>query len=271
MNLEKVIFNEARQIAFQSFYSTIDEFYGKKDISEKVFQNKWYENLRKNTNIIADGWYNPPPKGMAVLFGQRVSFNSLRKKENWVSENIINWENDLLYAYCSPIDKLSGVIGDMSLTLYFGKDEKIKNHIRNCYEAVQAIFQKLENLQSSRKLFFYSQQVLAEHKLKNCIISQTDQTPLDLGHSFPKLENLKNKESLTDDEKQKISKARKFINQESDWQFEENMQFSIEPQLISIEDLSLPQISQHFLVKKTDEGFLINQDVEQALERYYLK
>lgn len=266
--MEEKVFNSARQKAFNSFVITLNNLYGKENISEKDFKSEWQKNLTQETNIIADGWYNPPPKGMAVLFGNRVSFDTLRDKKNWSNDTIINWKEDLLYVYCSPIDKLSGIIGDMSLTLYFGQNEKIKKHIKNCYNAVQEVFSELGKLENSAELFFCSEQIFAKHQLKNCIISKTDNTPLDLGHTFPKLENLQAKESLTEVEKQKISKARKFINADSNWEFEEGMQFTIEPQLVSIEDSSLPQISQHYLVKKEKGKFMISDDVKQMLEKY---
>ena len=73
-----LIFNNCRQKAFLSFKKTLDSLYGKENITEKIFQKEWLENLEQEENVIADGWYNPPPYGMAVLFGDRVSFDSLR-------------------------------------------------------------------------------------------------------------------------------------------------------------------------------------------------
>lgn len=268
--MKEKIFNSARQKAFESFDMTLNSLYGRKNISEKMFKDEWQKNLKQETSLIADGWYNPPPKGMAVLFGNRVSFDTLRDEKNWSNDTIINWKEDLLYVYCSPIDKSSGIIGDMSLTLYFGQDEKIKNHIKNCYNAVQEVFSELGKLENSAELFSCSEQIFAKHQLKNCVISKTDYTPLDLGHTFPKLENLQAKESLTEIEKQEISKARKFINADSNWKFEEGMQFTIEPQLVSIEDSSLPQISQHYLIKKEESKFTISDDVQKTLEKYKL-
>lgn len=261
-------FNSARQKAFQSLCITLDTLYGKCNISEIDFKNEWYNNLKKQNDIIADGWYNPPPKGMAVLFGNRVSFDSLRNEKNWANNTTINWNKDLLYAYCSPIDKISGIIGDISLTLYFGKDEKIINHIKNCHNAVQEIFNNLNKFQNYQELFIGSEEIFAKHKLKNCIISKTDDTPLDLGHTFPKLDNLQNKNSLTEEDKQKISKARMFINENSIWNFTEELQFTIEPQLISTENPELPQISQHYLVKKYKNEFIICQDIDYLLRKF---
>lgn len=263
--MEESIFNIAREKAFNSFCVTLNELYGKENISERDFKNEWYNNLIKESDIIADGWYNPPPKGMAVLFGNRVSFDSLRNEKNWASDMNINWKQDLLYAYCSPVDKSSGIIGDMALTLYFGKDEKIINHIRNCYNAVQEIFGKLDKVQNSQELFRCSEQIFEKYKLKNCIISKTDDIPLDLGHTFPRLESLKSRDFLSEEEKQQISKARKFINENSKWNFETGIQFTIEPQLISTEDLDLPQISQHYLVKKINDEFVICRDIDKLI------
>ena len=156
----------------------------------------------------------------------------------------------------------------MSLTLYFGENIEIKKHIKNCYKAVQEVFCVLDKVQNSQELFVFSEKIFEKYQLKNCIISKTDNTPLDLGHTFPKLINIENRNKLTQEEKQDISKARKFINNKNSWNFIEGIQFTIEPQLISIENLKLPQISQHFLIKKTKDKFIVSNDVEQALTKY---
>ena len=133
LNHKDLIFNECRQKAYVSFKKTLNNLYGKDNITEKVFQKEWFKNLEQEENIIADGWYNPPKYGMAVLFGSRVSFDSLRNEDNWPKDIIMDWKNDMMYAYCSPVDKKTGIIGDMSITLYFGKDKRILDHINNCY------------------------------------------------------------------------------------------------------------------------------------------
>ena len=263
-------FNNARQKSFDSFCITLKELLGKENISEIDFFDKWQENMSNEKGIIANGWYSPPPKGMAVLFGDRVSFDSLRNEKNWASNRIINWKEDLLYAYCSPIDKTTGIIGDISLTLYFGEDKKIIEHFKNCYNATNEIFGELHKLNNSKELFYYSQEIFSKYKLKNCIISKTDTQPLDLGHTFPTLENTQDKNILTDEEKQIISKARKFINENSSWDFENEMQFTIEPQLVSTENSGLPQISQHYLIKKRENDFVICNDIDSLLEKYQL-
>lgn len=267
---DSLIFNITRKKAFDSLNNTLIELYGKDNISEKYFKDVWQKNLNKEKDIIADGWYNPPPKGMSILFGNRVSFDSLRNRPNWASDTIINWNKDLLYAYCSPVDKLSGIIGDIAITLYFGDNKDIINHIKNCHDAVLEIFNNLNTIESSKELFELSQRVFLKHKLKNCVISKTDNTPLDLGHTFPRLNNTIINNQLKEDEKQEISKSRKFINENTNWNFTEGIQFTIEPQLISTENYDLPQISQHYLIQKTKDDFIICNDIDLLLKKYKL-
>lgn len=265
-----IIFNTARKKAFNSLNNTLVQLYGKNNVSEKDFKELWQKNLIKEKDIIADGWYNPPPKGMSILFGNRVSFDSLRNTYNWANDTIINWNENLLYAYCSPVDRGSGIIGDIAITLYFGDNKDITNHIKNCHDAVLEVFNQLNNVESSKELFDLSQRVFSKYKLKNCIISKTDNTPLDLGHTFPRLNIPTLNNELTENEKQEISKSRKFINENTDWKFTEGIQFTIEPQLISAEYQDLPQISQHYLIQKTKDKFIICNDIDLLLEKYKL-
>lgn len=264
-NNKELIFNNCRQKAFLSFEKTLDSLYGKDNITEIEFQKEWLKNLEQEENVIADGWYNPPPYGMAVLFGDRVSFDSLRNEDNWPKDIIIDWKKDLMYAYCSPVDKQTGIIGDMSITLYFGKDKRILNHMNNCHKAVKEIFDNLNNIKDSYSLFDLSERIFEKHKLKNCVVSKTDNTPLDLGHTFPRWENVKDK--LEDEDIKMISKSRKFINKNTNWEIKENMQFTIEPQLISTEDTSLPQISQHYLIQKNSDDYIICNDIDEIIQK----
>lgn len=52
-------FNLARQKAYNSFYRTLKQLYGKNNITEKDFQNKWYENLvkfKRMTNLLMNAF-----------------------------------------------------------------------------------------------------------------------------------------------------------------------------------------------------------------------
>lgn len=261
-------FNNGRKVAFQALKETLEFYINKENTTEKTFFDMWQRNIVKEGNVIADGWYCPPPKGMAVLFGDRISFDSLRNQQNWVSDVEIDWKNDMFYGYCSPVDKQTGRIGDIAVTLYFGRDKEIIEHIKKCYQSVSEIFSRLDTLKNSKELFDCSQEIFQKYRLKNSAISKTDIIPMNLGHTFPRLEGLQNKDSLTDEEKGIISKARKFINESSCWDFEDDIQFTVEPQLVSLDNPELPKIAQHYLIKKTRDQFIVCRDIDELINKY---
>lgn len=267
--------NRARNVAFNALKSTILESDRLSQVSEKAFQERWIDKIQQTEGIIADGWYCPPPMGMAVLTGNidhpsRTSFDSLRSEINWPSDNIINWQENLLYVYCSPVDVESGLPGDIALTLYFGDNTLIKNHFRKTYKATQEVIESLPLIKNSGELFKASQEIFAKFRLKNCVISQTDKTPLDLGHTLPRLEKIAGI-SLSEEQKAEISKSRRFINGKSSWDFHDGVQFTIEPQLVSIDDNCMPQVSYHYIIEKRNGNFVLCNDVDMLIEKYQLK
>jgi len=267
--------NRARNIAFKTLQATISENKNLNTVSEIDFQKKWLHRMRETKDIIADGWYCPPPMGMAVLTGDidypsRTSFDSLRSEINWPSDDLINWEKNLLYVYCSPVDIKTGLPGDIAVTLYFGDNILVKEHFRNTYKATQEVIKTLDIIRNSRELFMLSQEIFAQYGLKNCVISKTDQTPLDLGHTLPRLKKFIGQD-LLEEQKVEISKSRRFINGESSWNFQDGMQFTIEPQLISLSDNDMPQVSYHYIVEKRNNNFILCNDVDILIDEYQLK
>jgi hypothetical protein len=268
-------FNEGRKRAFTSLSETIDHCIGKV-ISENEFRDEWQKRLKINNQIISDGWYNPPPYGMAVLAGaidypSRISFESLRIEKYWTSDRIIDWTSDLFYAYCSPVHIPSGLPGDIAITLYFGKNEQVLGHFRNSHKAVKEVLNLVQEKNTSQDIFLASQSIFNNYGLKNCVVSYTDQVPLDLGHTFPQIlvDTHNNKNFLTNEEKGKIRTSRQFINAKTSWHFSNELQFTIEPQLISMVDKNLPQVTYHYLIQSKN-GFSICNDVDILLERFNL-
>ena len=268
---EELIFNSARQKATSALQETLKEFYGKEEISERIFAQRWLERLSEKKDVYAKGWYSPPPYGTAVLSGDRLNFDSLRNEKFWPSERIIDWRDGFLYAYCSPVDKISGYMGDMSVTLYFGKDEKIKEHFRNCRVAAEDIFDHLEDSEGPGELFRYSQEIFRSRGLLSNVISRTDSLPSNLGHTFAHLEEIADKAELTKEEIDHLSSSRHFLNQGADFVFEEGLQFTVEPQLLSLNDASFPKVTHHFVVKKREDGFIVCNDIDELLEEFELK
>ena len=264
----RLIFNPARQKAFLSLRETLAETYGLPGISEKGFRDLWLLKMGDDGTTIADGWYCPPPRGTAVLFGERITFDSLRNEYNWSGDTMIDWHSDLLYAYASPVDRTSGRIGDTSVTLYFGPNTAVSDHIRRCHDAVMDVFESLGKAQTAGALFDLSREIFLRHRLRDCVISRTDSAPSNLSHTFPKLESVPADGILSEEDIRMISTSRRFINTNADWEFTDGLQFTVEPQLMSYDDESLPQITQHYVVRYEAGVFTVCNDIDIILADY---
>jgi hypothetical protein len=121
-------------------------------------------------------------------------------------------------------------------------------------------------------LFEKSQYIFFKYGLKNSVISVTDLSKLDLGHSIPIINiNSIHNRTLSNEINEKIKNTRKFICDHSDWNLDEEEQFTIEPQLISINNKKLPKVSFHYLVKKTkDNNIIIMNENDELLREYGL-
>jgi hypothetical protein len=257
--------NQGRLLCFSALKNTLSELKDKANVTEIEFRDNWLNKISLNPTMTKQGWYSPPPFGMAVLSAEdnkpgRINFQSLRDKENFPSDRIINWETNLIYVYASNIDMELGLAGDFGTTLYFGNNPLVIEHFKNCYQAVKKILLFLEKTNSSVELFNKSQDIFFELGLQNCIVSYTDKEPLDLGHSIPLIETswLKTKEvnSLTIDF---MKNQRKFLNSSVDWDLNAVEQFTIEPRLKVINDKDLPQISFHYLVSKKNSFHVMTE------------
>ena len=199
-------FNYAREAACLSLEKTLDEMQGKENITEIMFRDSWFKNMSDSFDVFADGWYSPPPKGMAVLSEGRVNFDSLRNPYNWSDDTVIDWDG-VLYAYASPVDRKNGYIGDISVTLYFGHNEKIIDHVKNCHEATMAVFERMSEAETAGDLFRISQNVFEQYHLKSTVISRTDNMPINLGHTFPYVMNVSEKDILSEEDKLSVSRS----------------------------------------------------------------
>ena len=263
------LFNSARQKAYSSLEKTLDSLYGVEEVTEIRFRDEWLRRMDEEGGIFSDGWYCPPPRGTAVLTGNRVMFDSLRNDYNWSGNGKIDWQG-VLYAYASPVDRTGGQIGDISVTLYFGSDSRIRDHVRNCHKATMEVFERLEEADTADDVFRMSQEVFLDHGLKSLVISRTDDMPINLGHTFTKLGRAPEGEQLSGEERNELSSGRKFLNDAACWGFEEGLQFTVEPQLVSTDDESLPKITQHYVVKKDKDGFVVCNDIDRLLLKYKL-
>lgn len=248
--------NFARAWACETFRDTFEEYHRRPGVTERAFSRAWQTRLSSRSELSDGGWYDPPPGGVAVLFGtgdepQRVSFGSLRDPSNYPSDMQIDWSDGLLYAYCSPVDLRSGMAGDFALTLYCGRREDIRAHIANCHSATRDVLRCITSSTRSDELFHVAESIFALRGLYNSVESVTDADVLDLGHSIPVVEldsSSRATRTLSASLRQQYSRARRFINKHDSWPLASAGQFTIEPQLRSRHSANLPQISFHYVV-----------------------
>lgn len=262
-------FNSARAKALEAFCVTLQKARAERGITEALFRDRWLERLRAQPDLIASGWYAPPPDGLSVLTASdedpaRLSFGSLRDPVSWPSEKKVDW-NGFLFAYSSCVDQKTGRIGDFDLTLYFGKSARLLAHYRACHQATARLLDSLTRRDTSRAIFERAEKFFSDAGLQNCVLSSTDITPLDLGHTFPSLPSGKCVSALSAEQISFLRAQRAFLNGVSDWPLTPGMQFSIEPQLRAPSDSSLPQISFHYLVQVCETDLVICRDIDRLI------
>src|ERR1700722_14321711 len=96
--------NPGRLICCSAFGQTLANLKGKQNISEIEFRDHWLRQITTEAQMTRDGWYNPPPFGMAVLFAldedyARIDFRSLRDSHNFPSNRTIDWDTGIMYPY----------------------------------------------------------------------------------------------------------------------------------------------------------------------------
>lgn len=267
-------FNRARSLSLQAFRATLDDMKGKPGVSEVTFCDGWLKRLRQCEVLFPSGWYDPPPSGLSVLFAtascpQRISFESLREEAFWPSrEYEADWNNGLMFFYSSSVDRESGVPGDFDVTLYWGRDERLRNHYRRCFDATSQILSGLAFGDTSHHIYRKAEEIFHDSGLRNCVASRTDVVSLDLGHTLPGVKEyggIPSPGPWGRPYRERIRTARRFINGASDWEIEEGMQFTIEPQLRSLRDPELPQISFHYLVQKREGCLHVCRDIDEII------
>lgn len=264
-----------RAIGFETFKETLTELFGQAQVSESKFGDAWLRRLNRYDHLSINGWYDPPPNGLAVLFAksgapERLAFESLRLPRYWPSDQIIDWADGLLYAYCSPVDLTTGALGDFGVTLYFGSDTAVRQHFAKSYHATRGILESIRPEMSSRTLFEISQRTFDAAHVTNTIASITDTVPLDLGHTLPVLptSSLRKGRELQVETRQMLRTSRKFISVASDWPLRDARWFTVEPQLVSSDRPGLPQISYHYVVEVGSDSVHIYDECDELL-RYY--
>jgi len=231
-------------------------------VSEVKFRNIWLKEIYRSIDIIGDGWYDPPPNGIAVLFGnendyKRINYPTLRPKSYWPKFNNFLKKDGLGYIFASPYIMIEDVpvIGDFGFTFYLGTNKKIQDHFKKCYKVLLKLLDNIKLGMNFSDVYKQSIKIIEDNKLKNNVFGITDKAGTDLGHTIPFIDrNPDEKELLSinsghvENINSVISKARVFDNEFEKYIISENCAFTFEPRFIS-DDNSIPMFSLHTIVQ----------------------
>ncbi len=256
-----------RLVAAESLYNALSQILKQKKVSETQLRDRWLLEMRKNSQIFPEGWYIPPPNGIAVLFASnkditRVSPKSLRPKEFWPRNDIyLDKTNGIVLLYASPVDKISCIIGDFGLILYLGKNKKIQKHLKICYKAVYEIFNYAKIGMKFSELNIFTHTLLKSKGLVSNLSSPTDPISTNIGHTIP----FSYKELTSDEIKifrgdkweeisNMISKKRIFVNSEEKFKIRKGMAFTIEPRPFIPNNSQIPTAFFHTIAIFKENG-----------------
>lgn len=248
------IIKSTRKIAADTLFIVLKEaIQNSGSISEAEFRDKWLAQLRKHSEILPSGWYEPPPFGFGVLFAdlhnlQRVSYDNLRLEKNWPQENIfLDKKNGLAYLFASPVDKQSGIIGDFGITIYFGNNNPIINHLKTYLEISKEIFNFATLGMSFAKVYEYAEELFKRNGLSNQVLSFTDPSKINFGHTIPSTEIDWSEEEIEvikgedwNKIKDSVSNRRIFVNKVQNFKIKQGVAFTIEPRLKALNNPNLP-------------------------------
>lgn len=239
---------KTRKLAASSLKTALEKLLSKKNpISEVNLRDAWLFELRKHKEIFPNGWYDPPPHGIIVLFAtddnpSRTHFQSVRPQEFWPRNDIfLDRKKGIILLYTSPVDKNSGIIGDFELTLYLGKNKELQKYIKTCLTLNYEISHHAEIGMTFSQLTIFGQKIYKKYGLMNDVLSTTNPDGLNIiGHTIPfSHETMKAKEKklLKENVDWKticnlISKKRIFVDMKKQFSIQKNLAFTIEPRAI---------------------------------------
>src|SRR6202000_2611999 len=98
-------------------------------------------------------------------------------EKNWPGEILADWSG-FLFAYCSCVDRATGLPGDFDLTLYFGNDPTLTAHYRNCFDATDKVLHGLSVRDTSRGIVRRAAEIFSRAGLQSSVVSVSDPQPL---------------------------------------------------------------------------------------------
>jgi hypothetical protein len=175
---------QLRHAVSQSFVDTLRA--SGSEPSELELSSAWHTRLHRQPDLTDEGWYMPPPHGIILAIGnERMNRPSFRPAETWPDDEHRLHPESLVFAYASPVQRNSGLIGDLACSLYGGTDSHVRDHLRNVWNVTHQIIESARPDMTFAELYIESQQLVAAAGLTNMVESLHGGSTTDIGHSIP--------------------------------------------------------------------------------------
>jgi hypothetical protein len=224
-------------------------------LSEIEIAEKLISEIKNHSEIFPEGWYSPPPSGTCVLLDQkpfkRLQFETLRKPVAWPNETS-KFENETVgILYISPVDRKTGMFGDIGFTIYNGNDKEIMEHIRKCYSIILSIAQRTRVGMKFSDLYKLADNIFkSDLKVIGWMTTINDPTlGVNLGHTIPgSFDNNLIFGNIFDEVRNTITKNRIYINGTENFTIPATCAFTVEARLADSNKIELPNVFFHFIV-----------------------
>ena len=223
--------------------------------SEVEIREKILAETVNHSELFPRGWYDPPPSGIGILLDQkpfkRLQFNSLRDSKFWPRETSLFEKETVGIVYVSPVDKKTGMLGDIGFTIYTGDSGEIKEHIKKCYNITLLIAKYAKVGMKFSDLYKFAENLL-KNNLKIIGWMTTTNDPnlgANLGHTVPRsFENNFILGKTFEEIKNTIRIKRIYINEVENFKISKTCAFTVETRLADFNESNLPNIFFHFIV-----------------------
>ncbi|MEV0679180.1 M24 family metallopeptidase [Actinosynnema sp. NPDC050436] len=226
-----------RMVVAEAFIRTLRELRERGNVTEVGFRDHWHRVVVESGEMTWDGWYPPPLMGMAVLFAtaadpSRVNFRTFRDGESFVSRATLDPVDGIVLGYASNVHRRTGLPGDFATTVYLGREQRLLDHFRQAADVCREIASVVRPDLTAGELPAEALTALARRGLGGTTHSDTDPDGHNVGHSLPR---------------------RLFVRRGGDSRLDSVDQFTIEPQVGSPDDPTLPKIMLHYVVSAQEQ------------------
>jgi hypothetical protein len=271
--------NTSAQIREKASRSVIEVFRNYDVLSEKGYAARLSRALSLNGEVHSKGWYEPPPDGVALLFGgeqkmDRLLFDTLRREQFWPRDDIFLDSETVVILYVSPFHRKTGTIGDFGLTLYRGKRLDVRQHMARCLRIVEDVVGYAEAGMEFCDLFHRGQELFRSEGVNNQRTTALTNPvgTVGLGHTIPwSYETDSSGPAFPDalvyeESKRLISTGRRYISASENFVIPRTIAFTVEARLEDSNDPSLPNIFFHYIVSFVDGEKRVHADFRPVFQ-----